>query len=96
MTDAQFDMRSDRVWYYQMDDLSDDRDLVDTQTTLGYLGKLNMDAEYISASSASKSSSDLPTTPKTQSVAVIKQPQSGYKHCWGDWAHWKRLPIGMR
>ncbi|OQE04104.1 hypothetical protein PENSOL_c001G06941 [Penicillium solitum] len=55
-----------------------------------------MDAEYTSASSSSKSSSDLPSTPKTQSVAVIKQPRSGYKHCWGGWAHWKRLPTGLR
>ncbi|KAJ9482169.1 hypothetical protein VN97_g11273 [Penicillium thymicola] len=55
-----------------------------------------MDAEYTSASTSSKSSSDLPSTPKTQSVAVIKQPRSGYKHCWGDWAHWKRLPEGIR
>ncbi|KAJ5399493.1 hypothetical protein N7465_009982 [Penicillium sp. CMV-2018d] len=58
--------------------------------------KLNMDAEYTSASSSSKSSSDLPSTPKTQSVVVIKQPRSGYKHCWGCWAHWKRLPTGLR
>ncbi|KAJ5209399.1 hypothetical protein N7449_003778 [Penicillium cf. viridicatum] len=55
-----------------------------------------MDVEYTSASSASISSSDLPSTPKTQSVAVIKQPRSDYKHCWGGWAHWKRLPTGMR
>ncbi|CRL18059.1 unnamed protein product [Penicillium camemberti] len=85
MTDAQSDMRSDRVWSHQMDDL-----------LAGHPEKLNMDAEYTSASSSSRSSSDLPSTPKTQSVAVIKQPRSGYKHCWGCWAHWKRLPTGMR
>ena len=55
-----------------------------------------MDAEYTSVSSSSKPSSDLPSTPKPQSVVVIKQPRSGYKHCWGFWAHWKRLPTGMR
>ncbi|CAI7648390.1 unnamed protein product [Penicillium discolor] len=77
MTDAQSDMRSDRVWSYQMDDIL-------------------ADAEYTSASSSSTSSSGLPSTPKTQSVAVIKQPRSGYRHCWGGWAHWKRLPTELR
>ncbi|KAJ5508182.1 hypothetical protein N7527_010325 [Penicillium freii] len=58
--------------------------------------KLDMDAEYTSASSSSKSSSDLPSTSKDQSVVAIKQPRNGYKHCWECWAHWKRLPTGMR
>ncbi|KAJ5943681.1 hypothetical protein N7516_003849 [Penicillium verrucosum] len=85
MTDAQSDRRSNRVWSYEMDDLSD-----------GHPEKLNMDAEYTSTSTSSKSSSDLPSTPRTQSVAVIKQPRSGYKHCWGSWVHWTRLPEGIR
>lgn len=58
--------------------------------------KPNVDTETPSASSFSDSSLGLSSSPKIQSVAVTKQPRSGYRHCWGCWAHWKRLPTAMR
>ncbi|OQE29315.1 hypothetical protein PENFLA_c004G03630 [Penicillium flavigenum] len=90
MADAQPDIRSGRVWSYQMDDLPYDRDSVGIET------KPDLEAEYTSASSSSNSSPDLPSSSKAQPVAVTKEPRSGYRQCWGCLPHWKRLPMGVK
>ncbi|OQE02735.1 hypothetical protein PENVUL_c039G09954 [Penicillium vulpinum] len=41
MADAPTDIRYDRVWFYEMDDLSNDRDSVDIEACFAHPEKLN-------------------------------------------------------
>ncbi|KAJ5486726.1 hypothetical protein N7530_001026 [Penicillium desertorum] len=88
---AQTDIRSDRVWSYQMDD-----DLPYNRDSVGIETKPSLEVEHASASSSSNSSPDLPSSSKSQPVAVTKEPRSGYRQCWGFLPHWKRLPRLMK
>ncbi|KAJ5960854.1 uncharacterized protein N7479_008004 [Penicillium vulpinum] len=81
MADAPTDIRYDRVWFYEMDDLSND-----AEYTSG--------SSY-SNSIPANSSFHPPPLPKPKSVAVAKQPRNSGRHYGECWASWKQLPTAL-
>ncbi|KAI3229285.1 hypothetical protein DTO012A9_8635 [Penicillium roqueforti] len=73
MADSRTDMRSDRVWSYQMDDILCDRDSVNIYASLTLSEKLDLDTESISPTRSSNYSCDISSSSTIPSVTTIRR-----------------------